>query len=439
VVNLNKFWNLCPGSWIVIWLGIILFSQQATFAQLKTINVEGARSSKLFVYEGVEEATEGYWETAAIKFEKALEHDSQNYVAYYCHLLILDILDGRTSKGIGKEIFIGIDAWIFSNYVKARNIFEAVEKDQPGYGIIYLFKGLNEESLELFDEAYQDYDNVINLEPEFIYAYVKRGRLLARQKKYEDAMKDFNRAIKIDSTYYAAYYERGTVYQDLDQYQNSIKDYERAYYLYPAIRQTLHESLKICEGYNNLGMTNLQSGKYKAALKNFNDAINWNPNFYEPFYNRGITFRHLQLYDAAISDFNKVLDFDTAFVDVYYNIALVYQQLEDIDKALHYLKLAQIGEPTHIQTLQTMGEIYYEQRKFDLAIKMFKRILSIDDANFWGYYWVAMSYDARRKYPQAIEAYENFIKIAPDIYYDQKIKMYERAERLRKWLEKKKK
>jgi tetratricopeptide (TPR) repeat protein len=84
-----------------------------------------------------------------------------------------------------------------------------------------------------------------------------------------------------------------------------------------------------------------------------------------------------------------------------------------------------------------LGEIYYEQRKFERAITMFERVITIDDKYYWGYYWVALSYDARRKYPQAIKAYETFIKIAPEEYYDQKIKMYERAERLKRWIDKK--
>ena len=46
-----------------------------------------------------------------------------------------------------------------------------------------------------------------------------------------------------------------------------------------------------------------------------------------------------------------------------------------------------------------------------------------------------MSYDVKRRYPEAITAYETYIKIAPEEYYEQKIKMYERVERLRRWID----
>jgi tetratricopeptide (TPR) repeat protein len=432
----DKFWIFNFGIWIIITVLAEVYIPQNAFGQLKTIKLDDTRSSLLNVYEGIEQAIEGYWEAAGLSFKKALKNNSQNYIAYYCHALVLDILDGRISESEGTTIFAGIDSWIFSNNIKAANIFEKIDLNK--YGLFYLFKGLNEESLEAYEEALEDYNKTIHLEPEFTYAYVKRGRIFARQRNFEDALKDFNQAIKIDSVYYGGYYERGVVYQELHEYKCSIQDYERAYYLYPALKQTLHESIKICEGYNNLGLDYMKKSKYPEALQNFNDAINWNPYFHEPYLNRGITFRNLGLYEAAISDFNTVLEFDTAQVEIYFNLALVHQLLDDLDKTLNYLKKTKDLEPVHIQTYQVLGEIYYEQRQFKRAIKMFEHVLSLDDKNFLGYYWVALSYDARRQYPEAIQAYENFIKIAPEEYYDQKIKMYERAERLKRWIDKKK-
>jgi tetratricopeptide (TPR) repeat protein len=126
-------------------------------------------------------------------------------------------------------------------------------------------------------------------------------------------------------------------------------------------------------------------------------------------------------------------------VEVYHNIALVYRELKDYSKTVAYLKMAVETNPEHIQSYQVLGELYYEDRQFKLAIEMFEKMLLIDNSNYLGYYWVALAYDARRKYPEAIEAYEMFIKIAPEEYYEQKVRMYDRAERLKRWLEKKKK
>jgi len=428
---LNKFW---------IYSGIIFWSffPQEFFAQVKTIKVEDTRSSLLKVYEGIEQATDGYWEMASLKFKKAIYNNPQNQVAYHCYVLVSDIIDDELDENTGFDIFIAIDAWIYSRNMEAKEVFEAIEVTQNEYGLLYLFKGMNEESLEAFETAFRDYNKVIELEPDLTYAYIRRGRIFARQGKFDHALKDFNQAIEMDSVYYEAYFERGKVYQTLDEYKKSIRDYERAYYLYPSLKQTLHESLKICEGYNNLGMVLLKNKNYSEALHNFNKAIDWNPNFHEPYLNRGVTFRNLHLYDAAISDFKKVMNEDTVEVDVYFNLAQTYMELGDVDITIDYLLKINDLNPNHIQSYHMLGEIYYDQRKFDQAITMFEKILAIDENYYWGYYWVALSYDAKRKYPEAIGAYETFIKIAPEEYYDQKIKMYERAERLKRWIDKRK-
>jgi tetratricopeptide (TPR) repeat protein len=424
------------GIWIKIFTTIIFFLSTVCFAQLKSIKMEDTRNSLLNFYEGIELTASGYWEMASLKFKKALEHNPQNQEAYLCHVIISDIIDGKLSENTGTNIFIAIDAWAFSNNMKAKEVFDTILDTQKDYGLIYLFKGINEESLEAFEEAYLDYNKVIELAPDITYAFIKRGRLHARQGHNDQALRDFNQAIDMDSVYYAAYYERGTVYQTLKDYEKSIQDYERAHYLYPSLKQALHESLKICEGYNNLGMVFLKNKNYPEALQNFNDAIDWNPNFHEPYLNRGITFRNLRLFDAAISDFNKALELDSAKVDVYFNLALTYKEMDEVDITIDYfLKLKDI-DPNHFQAYQMMGEIYYDQRHFDQAILMFEKVLSINNKNYWGYYWVALSYDAKRRYPEAIKAYEIFIKIAPEEYYDQKIKMYERAERLKRWIDK---
>jgi tetratricopeptide (TPR) repeat protein len=423
--------------WINTVILLLYFIFPECFAQVKSIKTEDTRSSLLKVYEGIELALDGYWEKAVLKFRKAIEDNSQNKIAYHCNILISDIIDDKVSEKTGADFFRAIDAWIFSNNLKAKKIFKSLEDTQKEYGLLYLFKGMNEETLELYEDAFIDYQRVIQLEPKVSYTFIKRGVLYARQRRYDKALGDFDHAIKLDSMYYAGYYEKGIVYQALEKYEESIENYERAYYLYPPLKQTLHESLKICEGYNNLGMFYLKNNKVSEALQNFNDAIAWNSNFHEPFLNRGITFRNLQFYDAALSDFKKVLELDTAEVEVYYNTALVYKEMGDYDKTIFYLSKIIDTDPTYTQSYHILGEVYYEQRQFDLATQMFEKVVTIDNKDYWGYYWLALSFDAIRKYPQAIEAYEVFIKIAPEEYYDQKIKMYERAERLRRWIEKK--
>jgi tetratricopeptide (TPR) repeat protein len=371
------------GFWIQLIAIILFFLSTVCFAQIKSIKMEDTRTSLLNFYEGIEQAVAGYWEMASLKIDKALEHNPQNQKAYLCHLIISDIIDGKLSENTGTNIFIAIDAWAFSNNMKAKEVFDTILDTQKDYGLIYLFKGMNEESLEAFEEAYLDYNKVIELAPDITYALIKRGRLHARLGQNDQALRDFDQAIDMDSVYYAAYYERGIVYQILKEYEKSIQDYERASYLYPSLKQTLHESLKICEGYNNLGMVFLKNKNYPEALQNFNDAIDWNPNFHEPYLNRGITFRNLRLFDAAISDFNKVLELDSTKVDAYINLALTYKEMDEVDITMDYfLKLKDI-DPTHFQAYQMMGEIYYDQRHFDQAILMFEKVLSISDKNYW--------------------------------------------------------
>ena len=422
------------GIWIGSFVLIILLFAQPIPAQYKSIKSEDVRISRLKLYEGIDQAIHGYWETASQKFGEALDHNHQNQEARLCHWITFDIIDGRLSESDGEDLFFAIEAWMYADYDKAKLIFENICETKKDYALIYLFKGLNNVSIEDFSKAEIELNKVIELEPHISFAFIKRGQLYGRQRKYDLAIRDFNRAIEIDTLSYLAYYERGTIYQAINAYENSVDDYERAFYLFPALKQTLHMSLKICEGYNNLGMIYLKNKNYKAALNNFNDAINWNALFSEPYLNRGITYRNMGHFDAAISDFNYVLELDSVKANAYFNLALTYEEIGNLDKSMSYLEMIKDSDPHRIESYQKRGEIYYNRRQFNQASSMFEKVLSIDDKNYWGYYWVALSYDAEKKYREAIRAYEIFIKTAPQEFYDQKVKMYERAERLKRWM-----
>ena len=67
----------------------------------------------------------------------------------------------------------------------------------------------------------RNYNKVIELNPEFAYAYFNRGNIKYAQNDYRGAILDYNEAIKQNASFYEAYYNRA-----LARFQ--IKDKERA-------------------------------------------------------------------------------------------------------------------------------------------------------------------------------------------------------------------
>lgn len=414
-----------------------LLLQGIVVSQPNTPTLERINRSRLLYYEAIEQGASGYWEQAILKLEEAEIINSQDRRIPLIKKILYDILDGNLDEDKGVGLFKHVVDLTFQEGKSKIRFMDKTIADYPDYAIFYLYRGIIQEYLQDSSQALTDYTTALKKDSNLYYGYYLRGRIHASKQNFVLALNDFNQAIHFAPDWYAPYYERGKLFQILDKLDDSIADYEKAYQLYPLLDKMLIESLKICEGYNNRGLNRLEQKEYQKAIVDFNTAIEWNSIFYEPYMNRGIVFRNMGLYQSAIADFNQVIGLDSTNLKGYLNRALTFERIGDDEKAEQDLLYTITLNPNTKQAYQNLGEIYYRQRQFDKAINAFENLLFADSTDYWGYYWIALSYDAKRRYPEAIKAYERFIHIAPEEYYEHKVKMYERAERLKDWLEKK--
>ena len=74
----------------------------------------------------------------------------------------------------------------------------------------------------------QDLDKVIELAPDFVYAYYNRGNVLAAMKDYRSALEDYDHALALDPKLADAYYNRGLTHIFLGNNRQGIQDLSKA-------------------------------------------------------------------------------------------------------------------------------------------------------------------------------------------------------------------
>ncbi|WP_040311643.1 tetratricopeptide repeat protein, partial [Phocaeicola coprophilus] len=74
----------------------------------------------------------------------------------------------------------------------------------------------------------EDLDEVIELQPDFVYAYYNRGNILTVMKDYHAALADYNKAIELDNHFADAYYNRGLIHIFLGNNRQGISDLSKA-------------------------------------------------------------------------------------------------------------------------------------------------------------------------------------------------------------------
>ena len=65
-----------------------------------------------------------------------------------------------------------------------------------------------------YDQAIEDFDKAIELNPKLTEAYYNRGNAYYGKKDYDKAIADYNKAIELNPNYAEAYYNRGVMYMN---------------------------------------------------------------------------------------------------------------------------------------------------------------------------------------------------------------------------------
>ncbi len=129
-------------------------------------------------------------------------------------------------------------------------------------------KGIAKYDLGQYEEAMDDFNQAIQLNPNEAEYYNYRAYARFGLKQHEKAVEDFNQAIQLGPNEAAFYHGRGNVENSLRQYEKAIKSCNQTIQLVP------NEPVY----YNSRGIVKCNLGRYEEAVEDFNQAIQLEPN-----------------------------------------------------------------------------------------------------------------------------------------------------------------
>lgn len=185
------------------------------------------------------------------------------------------------------------------------------------------------------DGAITDYDQAIKLNPDFAVAYTNRGSTRAQQGDLEGAIADLNNAIALDPENVMAHYNRGVARLRQGDLEKAIADLNKVIALNPDSYWA----------YSNRGIARRGQGDFVGAVSDFDQAITLNTNYADAYSNRGGTRAEQGDLKGAIADLNKAIALSPNNTEIYYNRAIVRGLLEDPEGAIADLEQAIILNP----------------------------------------------------------------------------------------------
>ncbi len=235
--------------------------------------------------------------------------------------------------------------------------------------------GLSQYYSNQYDSALQSYNQCINLNPNFAEVYNNRGIIWHINEDYLRAEEDYNRAIQLDPQYSLPYYNLALIYYNQ--------------YRYPEALEYSNKSLEINPSYADAylirGNVYLEQKEYYKALQDYQNAILINPNVPLYYYNQGLAHYNLKQYDQCITSTTETIRLDPNYQKAYEKRASAFVLLNKNREALKdYETLISILPPSDARLLTIYyqsGELYNLEGEVAFARQSYEKYLQLTENN----------------------------------------------------------
>lgn len=217
-----------------------------------------------------------------------------------------------------------------------KTLMADVKKQNLDNWHVYLVNGDGYALSGNFNEAMNEYDRAVRLNPYNPRPYINRAAALAKLGRYKESITDNAIAISLNADQAEVRFNIGLAYYNMGKFNDAKYEFTQAVEKKPDYFQAY-----LYRG-NSYGM--LQ--EFQKAITDFNEAIKLDSRHKMAYYSRGVAHFKMNAHQSAIDDFNKVLKLDPLMGDAYLSRGVAYLSLGLPDKACTDLQKAkELGNP----------------------------------------------------------------------------------------------
>lgn len=302
-----------------------------------------------------------------------------------------------------------------------------------------------------YEEAIQQYDKALEIDPQNGQAYEARGKANEYLNNLEDAANDFRSAAVFGTNAAENYYHSALLLYQLKEYPEALTNLGNAL----EQKQKFHEAyilqceiyLELEDNYNALvaaenalnsknnsytnylfGLAHFRSEHYAEAEQYFEKAIIKDKNFFEAFISLAELQLHIGKLNYAIENCSYVIINEKSNVKAYIIRSQCYFSQQEYDKAIADISSALALDATNSQYFTMRGDYYYEYSQHQNAINDFTLALDNDITNTNALYKRAKTYEKIGMPSNAVSDYSLLLNFAadlnPEIITDAKNKIY---------------
>lgn len=161
------------------------------------------------------------------------------------------------------------------------------------------------------------------------------------------------------------------------------------------------------------GDQQIKDKNYGLAIKDFQSALDIDPNCAEAYYGLGRVYRSQKEWEEAVSNLKRAVEFKSDYVEAYRELSSIYWH-RDIDLALLYISQAIKIKPDDTNLYGMREMMYTDKNDWDNVIADCTKIIAIDPDKSHAYYNRGYAYANKGMFDLAIKNYNRAIELKPD-------------------------
>jgi protein O-mannosyl-transferase len=173
---------------------------------------------------------------------------------------------------------------------------------------------------------------------------------------------------------------------------------------------------RVVDAYNNRGYYFIETGRYREALADFDQAIAMNPRVARVWVNKGNVLAAENQNDSAYVCFERAIALKPDYPEALNNRGGIRARRGDLAGALEDFSRAITLTPTFRDPYGNRAYVYYQMGEYEKAIADRRRAIDLDPkspTNYLQFGSIGSALQQLKRWPEAIAAYDQAILLTP--------------------------
>ena len=278
--------------------------------------------------------------------------------------------------------------------------------------------------LRQYEEAIQDSDKAIEIDPKEAASWYFRGKSKYFLDQFEEAIQDFDKAIEIDPEKSSAWESRGFAYLSMLNYKLAENNFKKVYEI-----DKDEGNLNI-----NLGKIFYCKKDYYVAIKHYLDVLKLNPNNYISYANISLAKFELGDFTGSYYDIKKSEELNNKQTGVGFfsifdfkelnKVMKIYEENNDLERFEQILDYINKDNKNKINLL-SRGILQFKKGDFYSAISILLEVYEVDNQNKECILYLGKAKLALKDYKNALVDFEKYKELGSNDEIDELIKTCE--------------